>query len=458
MSVYLTSGAALTQVADAIRAKGGTSQPLTYPAGFVAAIGEIQTGGTLEKNDVNFYDYDGTLLAAYSAQDFLALTELPAPPTHEGLTAQGWNWTLAQAQAYVTAHGMLDIGQMYVPSDGATRIWIRIEADTPASRRFFQLYLGETVDGGVTIHWGDGQTTTLSGTSQTLYTHDYAQAGDYVIALEVTDGNLVLSGSSTRSVWGESTASRGNQYQAARIKRLAVGSGVTKVGEYAFKDCRNLQAVSLPQGVTVSDYGFQNCCGLYSLTIPRGVTRIGISALQSCSGLRAVSLPNGLTQISDYCFAQCGSLARATIPDTVTTLGGGVFASCVSLAEIALSAGLTTLTNNLLSACQSLVRVTIPDSVTALATNCLNQCSGLTRLTIPAGVASIGSGAIGNLYGVGELWLLPTTPPSLGTASFPSGISFVIYVPYSADHSVFTAYQQASGWSSYADKMVEASR
>ena len=38
MAEYLTNTADLTAVADAIRAKGGTSAQLVYPAGFVSAI------------------------------------------------------------------------------------------------------------------------------------------------------------------------------------------------------------------------------------------------------------------------------------------------------------------------------------------------------------------------------------------------------------------------------------
>lgn len=42
--IYTTQASSLTAVADAIRAKGGTSAPLTYPDGYVAAINNIQTG------------------------------------------------------------------------------------------------------------------------------------------------------------------------------------------------------------------------------------------------------------------------------------------------------------------------------------------------------------------------------------------------------------------------------
>lgn len=44
MAEYLTNTADLTKVASAIREKGGTSDPLVYPDGFVTAIQAIQTG------------------------------------------------------------------------------------------------------------------------------------------------------------------------------------------------------------------------------------------------------------------------------------------------------------------------------------------------------------------------------------------------------------------------------
>lgn len=42
---YLVDGADMTTVADAIRAKGGTTAPLSFPEGMVEAINAIETGG-----------------------------------------------------------------------------------------------------------------------------------------------------------------------------------------------------------------------------------------------------------------------------------------------------------------------------------------------------------------------------------------------------------------------------
>lgn len=46
MAEYLVQGTSLTEVADAIREKGGTSEPLSFPAGMAAAVRDIPSGGT----------------------------------------------------------------------------------------------------------------------------------------------------------------------------------------------------------------------------------------------------------------------------------------------------------------------------------------------------------------------------------------------------------------------------
>lgn len=47
MAEYLVQGASLTTVADAIREKGGTTAPLSFPAGMAEAVRNIQSGADL---------------------------------------------------------------------------------------------------------------------------------------------------------------------------------------------------------------------------------------------------------------------------------------------------------------------------------------------------------------------------------------------------------------------------
>ena len=140
----------------------------------------------VEEKDVNFIDYDGTVLYSYTASEFANLTALPANPSHSGLTAQGWNWTLANAKAVVAKYGgVLTIGQMYTTSDGKTRIYISlIEGRTEFPFRFYQ-----SAANGVSVDWGDSsQAETFSGTGTITTTHAYASAGEYVISLSIVSG------------------------------------------------------------------------------------------------------------------------------------------------------------------------------------------------------------------------------------------------------------------------------
>ena len=67
----------------------------------VDCIGEKFNDGEVElkRNDVNFFDYDGTLLYSYTYEEACALTELPPLPVHEGLEVREWNYTLEDIKA-----------------------------------------------------------------------------------------------------------------------------------------------------------------------------------------------------------------------------------------------------------------------------------------------------------------------------------------------------------------------
>ena len=127
MAEYLTDTTGLTKVASAIREKGGTSDPLVYPDGFVTAIQAIKTGGSSTPGtpgDITFYDYDGTIVTSWTLAELATKTALPDYPSHNGLICQGWNWSLADLK---TANRKMNVGAMYVTDDGKTRIYIHLE-------------------------------------------------------------------------------------------------------------------------------------------------------------------------------------------------------------------------------------------------------------------------------------------------------------------------------------------
>ena len=404
----------LTAVANAIRTKGGTTAPLEFPTEFVSAINAIPSGGggsvSVPPKDVNFYGYDGTVTNAYTASEFAALSAMPANPSHTGLTAQGWNWTLTDAKAYVAEYGKLNIGQIYVTTSGDTEIDIQlgIGRNNP--------YLGCCPNGTVEIDWGDGSAhDTLTGTS--IYTlesiqHTYPDTGEmFTITLHMESGSFGLKGdSSTGSqvLYNGTTEQTDGQkaYQNA-VKKVRCGSHVT----------------------SISNYAFQNCYSLASVTIPESVTNVGQSAFQNCYSLASVTIPESVTQIKSGMFDYCYSLASVMTPIVRNEFGG--FFECASLTSVA-----------------------IPSRANGIANNAFNHCSSLTSITIPKSVTTIGSYAINDCSSLKTLIFTSTTPPTLRSyalGGLPSDL--VVYVPA----GTLAAYQAASNYSSISSKMVEMS-
>ena len=79
---------------------------------------------TPEESDINFWDYEGTLLYAWTLTELAGKTELPPLPSRDGLICQGWNWTLQDIKSVGHA---VDVGANYVTDDGKTRIYIHLE-------------------------------------------------------------------------------------------------------------------------------------------------------------------------------------------------------------------------------------------------------------------------------------------------------------------------------------------
>ena len=430
--------AVVPAIKNAIVAKGGTvgaNDGLEEFATDIATIPSGGGGGGSSFNDVNFYDYDGTIVQSYSADDFANLSAMPGNPSHGGLTAQGWNWSLADAKTYVATHGKLNIGQMYITSDGKTRLYISLAEGRTSP--ILQLYLNANSE--LDIDWGDGGNHSTFSTTSAGYEserHEYSAAGNYVIAITVVNGGFNLQSSSTNVsslLWNgnDSTSSPDRAYTNA-IKKIEIGNGVTIIDTYAFKWCSSLSSITIPDSVTtIGTYAFNYCYSLSSITIPDGVTSIGNSAFNTCFSLSSVTIPDGVTSIGTTTFNNCPSLSSITIPDSVTSIGSSDFTGCYSLSSIPIPDGVKSIGNSAFSSCFSLSSVTIPDGVKSIGTYAFSYCYSLSSITIPDGVTSISASAFGNCSYMSFIRFESTTPPTVSNSNAWNAVSTStkIFVP-----------------------------
>ena len=408
-----------------------------------AAGGGGGGGGGGSAADVTFYDYDGTVVTSYSAADFANLTEMPANPTHTGLTAQGWNWSLADAKAYVADYGMLNIGQMYITSDGKTRLHIKLEDGrlTP--------YLNLGVNGTCDIDWGDSSThDTLTGTSTTTAAsvqHTYAVAGEYTIVLDPGQGYIGFVKWGVLSYAGASNSEINKTYRRA-VCGAELGGGITEIVESAFSGCTRTYITS-PHGVL--SIGGSAFVGVFSnvVIIPDTVTSIGNSVFSGATIRDTVCFTNSTTSFGNSLFANSRLGGVLTLPPGVTDLSTYFF-NCSALSSVTIPSGVTSIGGNAFSNCSALSSVTIPSGVTSIGGSAFAYCSALPSVTIPSSVTSIGGSVFVACYALGFIKFESTTPPAVeNSAAFSSlPTDCIIYVPagHLADYTGATNYPSSS--------------
>ncbi|MBQ5327833.1 MAG: leucine-rich repeat protein [Oscillospiraceae bacterium] len=107
----------------------------------------------------------------------------------------------------------------------------------------------------------------------------------------------------------------------------------------AFSECVALKEIVIPDSVTsCGSSAFSNCYGLLEAVIGKGLKQIPNSMFFGDRNLESVTLPEGLTYIGDTAFSDCG-LFKFTIPATLTGLGSSVFGGCRRLSEFYVESG-----------------------------------------------------------------------------------------------------------------------
>lgn len=342
--------------------KGGTLPATQNSANLATAITSIPSGGgASEEKDVNFYDYDGTLVDSYTKQEFLALSNLPNNPTHTGLTAQGWNWTLSDAKTYVTTYGKLNIGQTYTTSSGLSEFDIELTNATG---------LSVTLNMNGTKNWGDGTTDTNN-------THNYSSTGKYTITCNGTQ----LTTSMSSGVFGQNSSSF-NYY----VKNIRL-SNITTISAYSFQYCSSLETIIISnESTSIGLNAFYYCRPLNSIVIPKSITSIGGSLFYNCYCLKTVIFSNSITKLNNSAFYYCYSLENITIPNSVTTIDQKLFYYCYSLKKIIIPNGVRNVSANSFVFCYtlSLYDFTKFSSVPTLNNvSAFNGINGICKIVVP---------------------------------------------------------------------------
>lgn len=180
-------------------------------------------------------------------------------------------------------------------------------------------------------------------------------------------------------------------------------SGVTNVGDRAFKDCQYLTCMFLDDGITtIGDSAFYEDEYLSAINMPRDLELIDQYAFYGCDTLTFVRAGacSRLRRIEDHAFYSCTMLAELRLPNGLTYIGPWAFAWDRILGQEDTTLGL-------------------PSSLQVIDTGAFAFVNHHKNLNIPANVTRIGDYAFMCDYYMNNLTFSPGDKPlTIGKAAF----------------------------------------
>ena len=176
------------------------------------------------------------------------------------------------------------------------------------------------------------------------------------------DGTLVISGTGII----EDNVFQNN----ADIRNVIIKQGITKIGQYSFASCNNLEKIIVPESVKYVQYNsFEGCeqlrtagglgseCNIEFETGEK-LSVSGINALfRYCTDIK---IPEGVVSIEDnYEFYRLRKLEYVSLPDSLKKIGEGAFGDCSNLQKIVIGKNIETINSSAFSGCASLSKVII---------------------------------------------------------------------------------------------------
>ena len=420
-----------------------TVTPATLKSGVTAhdASGAKITG-TLDtappkESDINFWDYDGTLLYAWTLAELATKTELPPLPSHDGLVCQGWNWTL---QDIKDAGRELDIGALYITDDGKTRLYVDVDTETWDD---FVLNYWQSTRNATTVDWGDGTTPdSINGDSYVEHRHVYESSGSYVITMSVKAGTTMWLG---RDSWMLIANGETDSGRCAMLRKVEVGARVVQTDLTCFRNCCRLESISLPQTTKVYTFRAFEQCTYLRVFIAADMDELW-QMFYNCPNLRAIATPKGTAQKNDYAIANT-AVRRVNFDMTSANL-----AQALERVHIKAVNGQV----GDFGACRALLEVTIPADATTFAVGAFSGDTSLRRVTCLGDIASIPAQVFQRCYPLRFVdFTHCTAVPTLANVNAfdQTHAQLEIRVPT----SLADAWKTATNWSSLADHIVGVS-
>lgn len=106
------------------------------------------------------------------------------------------------------------------------------------------------------------------------------------------------------------------------------GADVVSIGEGAFTEIENVEAIVLPDTVkTIGLSAFTGCTNLKYVYFGSGLKSTGDMMFNYCNTIEKIELPEGTQKIGGYLATRCSALKEIIVPASVTEINGRMMES-----------------------------------------------------------------------------------------------------------------------------------
>ena len=248
---------------------------------------------------------------------------------------------------------------------------------------------------------------------------------------------------------------------------------VAAIDKYAFKDCKQITEISIPDSVVcISESAFMSCSAMAVATLPNRLERIGATAFNYCTGLTNVTIPDSVTNIGEHAFQMCTGVKHITIGDGLRSIPEVAFVGLTNLTSVTIGSSLETIPSDLTDgeilstinvspaspyyssvdgvlydkartrlircpraltavsvpfgvriigtrsfmACQKLLNIAMPSTVVDIEADAFYNCR-FTNIALPDSLSNIGEGAFSSCTNLTQV-ILPNSVTNVGYGAF----------------------------------------
>ncbi len=207
------------------------------------------------------------------------------------------------------------------------------------------------------------------------------------------------------------------------ITSLDIGPGVTGIADFAFRNCMDLETVTVQGDLDyMGELAFGECFSMTSFTANGSVGDLADMAFVQCSEMVTWTVHGSVGVIGDQTFSHCSKLVTWTVNGSVSEIGHQAFVCCDELRTVTVNGSVGNIVEHAFSFCENLETFAVGGDLGPHIGDCaFKSCYSLASFYVPTTVTEIGDEAFDCCWDLATIYVPCENPLGITKGSDSNG-------------------------------------